>query len=165
VREGPTPDTTFPIGGNKYVRFIKNTTRVDQRSEKTMTDDKSFADGSAITPHPTTRYMLTRRPIAVVTKGIANEQCGEIAPESSLRLCLSSFRWRYRSTKGPPRYSILRPMPLNPTGRYIWWPTVGAGALLPVMITGQELKGIGVEQVMFRSGEAHCAADLMMGAR
>ncbi len=33
------------------------------------------------------------------------------------------------------------------------------------MITGQELKGIGVEQVMFRSGEAHCAADLMMGAR
>jgi hypothetical protein len=87
VREGPTPDTTFPIGGNKYVRFIKNTTRVDQRSEKTMTDDKSFADGSAITPHPTTRYMLTRPPIAVVTKGIANEQCGEIAPN---RPCVSA---------------------------------------------------------------------------
>jgi hypothetical protein len=39
-----------------------------------MADDKSFVDGSAITPPPTTRYMVTWRPIAVMTKGIANEQ-------------------------------------------------------------------------------------------
>jgi hypothetical protein len=33
------------------------------------------------------------------------------------------------------------------------------------MIDGQKVEGIGVEQVVFRSSEDHCAADIMMGAR